>query len=175
MTLKEWIYRVYPRARWLSKEIMLSYKANDSILNIGAGYGYLEKNLEKHNIIITSLEPIKNNDLKDQITESFEKANFDKKFDKIIFSYSFHHLDNPTDSLAKALSLLTVNGKIFILEIAPKSLLSKIFLFDSRILCQTRKNTWTKSKLEQIILVAGGKIMEVKKYSTFGNLFVIEK
>jgi 2-polyprenyl-3-methyl-5-hydroxy-6-metoxy-1,4-benzoquinol methylase len=175
MKIHDWIYRTNPRARWLAKELILSCKEGASLLNIGAGDGHLEKELGKSNFEITSLEPTQNKNLKNQILQTFENAKFENKFDVIIFSYSFHHLDNPIESLKKALSLIKDDGKIFLLELAPDSNLGKILLFKSRIICQTRKHTWTKSELGKIIISAGGKILESKKYSSVGVMYIIEK
>ena len=107
------------------------------------------------------------------VKEKFEDAVFDKKFDGIIFCDSLHHVDSPILSITKALSLLTSNGKLFILEIAPKNVFLKVLLFDSRILCHYRKHTWTKKSFEKIIKSSGGKIEKTIMHNINAPLFIV--
>lgn len=116
---------------WVLKHI----KANDSVLDVGCGDGYLLQKLSKKCAFAVGLEPdcdsaararlylggIDNVTIRQVSFQAFNPS--DGSFDAIIFVASLHHI-NEADGISKAKRILKPNGRLIVVGCAqPKSAL----------------------------------------------------
>jgi len=113
----------------IAKEVLkVVGKKKGSLLDIGAGNGKLTNLLESNFTHITAVEPsihmfnlLTTNCCSDKYTlinETFEKIKLKNKFDFILASHSFRHLDNPIVEIYHIKNLLKNSGQFLLLDLS---------------------------------------------------------
>jgi len=108
------------QARKIIKKLKKYNKNGKSLLDIGAGYGYLIDQAKKTGLHPIGIEPAKkilnvNNKRISPLTfDLYRKNNINKKFDYITLIHVVEHLTNPKKTLNEAISMLNHKGLLYI-------------------------------------------------------------
>jgi len=152
---------------------------HQTILDIGCGNGFIEFGLAKYcknivgidpsyNMIQDAIQNLKNfpfNNIQflQFYIEDFINLNY--KFDIIIFSYSFHLIDNNIEILQQLKKILKPSGYIYIME-ATKTFISERFNFKSK--------SFNKKQYDEKQLILKEARFNLKKYLNKKNIIFEE-
>ena len=116
--------RLNTKATDILKIIKNLLKIRNNLLDIGSGYGYFLNKARKYFKSTIGIEPslnlykhsIKkfNLNVKNQDFESYFKLNRKDKFEAIVLIHVIEHIQKPEEFLKKVLTLLKVNGVLYI-------------------------------------------------------------
>jgi len=138
--------RLISNSKTILNFIIKHTKARNSLLDIGSGYGYFLNKAKKVFKTTLGLEPSLNLykyskekfnlNVKNQSFENFYRAQNNSKYDAITLIHVIEHIKNPNKFIEDALSLLKVDGMLYI-ETPNLDSLKKISILLNRSLTHT--------------------------------------
>lgn len=166
---------------WLSKEVPSSVKV--IILDVGGGTGEVISNISKTNkniegfIVDESKKMLKQGLSKDISGLILGRSSYlpflENTFDMIICIDAFHHFKGKKDSLREMDRVLRSGGKIFILELNPKKIITRLIELGEKLLGESSK--FFDSHQIRKYFVEKGYEVHIKKINSFQYILSAKK